>query len=134
MNAHHAQVYTHIHRYARIPLQTHTHILRHMRTCVLTHRRMRARMSYCYCWGSIWLHEKTELPLADWTPMCGIDCLQVCAALAELTVPHFATKCIFTAAKEGANVASYSGYLKLLAVRVLMIAQRARLAEPAPLA
>lgn len=44
----------------------------------------------------------------------GACVFMVCAALAELTVPHFATKCIFTAAKEGANVASYSGYLKLL--------------------
>ncbi|KAF5835364.1 ABC transporter type 1, transmembrane domain-containing protein [Dunaliella salina] len=44
----------------------------------------------------------------------GACVFMVCAALAELTVPHYATKCIFTAAKEGANVASYSGYLKLL--------------------
>jgi len=53
-------------------------------------------------------------------PLTFFSCLskKVCAALAELTVPHFATKCIFTAAKEGATAASYTGYLKLLAVRM----------------
>lgn len=37
--------------------------------------------------------------------------------MAELVIPHFATKCIFLAAKDGATAASFTGYLKLLAVR-----------------
>ncbi len=50
--------------------------------------------------------------------LCLVSTTQVLAAAAELAVPHFATKCIFSAATQGATQEAFRSTLTLLAVRV----------------
>lgn len=65
---------------------------------------------------AVWMLQCTHYPSSDWYMLC---VLQVLAALGELAIPHFATKCIFGAAdacSRGVGSEAFQSSLNLLCV------------------